>query len=246
MELTPEVLVVAPLAVFAAFFVFGMTGFGSSIVAVPMLAHVLPLTAAVPMMILLEFSGSLLLGRSSFRQVNRGEILGLMPIAVVGIVLGVTLLIKLPAQLLLGSLGVFALAFGIYSIADPHFRGQVSRGWALPTGLAGGTFSALYGTGGPIYASYLSRRIEDKTKLRSTMSAVITISTGVRIAIFLATGLLLQIKLLLMALALAPLMALGLKLGSRVHLNMSPHRMRQVLGAVLVGSGVSLLARALL
>lgn len=246
MELTPEVLLVAPLAVFAAFFVFGMTGFGSSIVAVPIMAHVLPLTATVPMMILLEFSASLLLGRTSLRQVNRGEIFGLMPIAVVGIVLGVGLLIKLPAQPLLASLGVFACAFGIYSIADPRFRGQVSRGWAWPTGLAGGTFSALYGTGGPIYASYLSRRIEDKTELRSTMSAVITISSGVRIAIFLVTGLLLQIKLLLMALAMAPVMVLGLKLGSRMHLGMSPHRVRQVLGAILVGSGVSLLARALL
>lgn len=238
-----EVLIVAPLAVFAAFFVFGMTGFGSSLIAVPVLAHLLPLQQVVPTMVLMEFAGSFLLRRGHAGRLNRRELAWLVPVAVVGIGLGATLLARLPAAPLQLGLGAFVLLFGVYSMLEPSFRGEIGRAWVLPAGLVGGTFTALFGTGGPVYAIYLSRRIEDRGELRSTMSAMITLSTALRIVAFAATGLLLHLKVVVAALVLAPVMLLALKLGSRVHLGLSPRRVRQALGAVLVLSGLSLLIK---
>ena len=46
----PELLGVA-LTVLLAYSVFGLTGFGANVVALPLLAHVLPLKFAVPMLL---------------------------------------------------------------------------------------------------------------------------------------------------------------------------------------------------
>ena len=52
-ELSVAALAGIALAVAAGYTVFGLTGFGSAVVAVPILAHVLPLQVAVPLMLLL-------------------------------------------------------------------------------------------------------------------------------------------------------------------------------------------------
>lgn len=246
MDLSPEVLIVAPLAVFFAYFIFGMTGFGSSIIAVPLLAHVLPLPFVVPLMVLLDFTAAMLVGHKAHRDVSMAEMKWLVPCFIAGMVIGVTLLIKLPREPLIIGLGGFVLVFGVYSIVDPHAGGMVSREWVVPTGLIGGTFSALFGTGGPIYAIYLSRRIRDKSELRATLVAVITISAALRSLFFAITGLLLQLRLLALVLLLAPVMFIAIKAGTRVHVGMSQHHMRQALGGLLVISGISLLLKALL
>ena len=44
-------------------------------------------------------------------------------------------------------------------------EGALSRGWAIPAGLAGGGAGALFGAGSPPYIMYLTRRLLDKGAL---------------------------------------------------------------------------------
>ena len=60
-DLPWHVLVAVPLIVLAGYTVFGATGFGSSIIIVPALAHWFALTAIVPPMLLGIAAGALLL-----------------------------------------------------------------------------------------------------------------------------------------------------------------------------------------
>jgi uncharacterized membrane protein YfcA len=60
------------------------------------------------------------------------------------------------------------------------------------------------------------------------------------------TGLLLNAATLAGAFALAPFVWIGLKVGDRIHVGLSQQQMRRVVGAILVGTGGSLLARMLL
>ncbi len=244
MELSFPVLIASALAIFVAYFVFGVTGFGSSLLAVPILAHFLPLQSVVPLMVLLDLTASLLVGHGARRHVQWKEMQWLLPPFVAGIAAGVTLLINLPRDPLLVGLGVVTLAFGALSTLDLPYGRVANRGWAIPSGIVGGTFSALFGTGGPIYAIYFSRRIRDGAALRATMSAMIVVSTVLRLAFFVATGLLLNPELLALALALVPITILGLKTGSRVHRRMPAARLRRAFGVVLVLSGISVLMRA--
>lgn len=236
----------AAAVVLAAYFVLGVTGFGSAIIAVPLLAHVLPLTKVVPLVVLLDVTATLYMGVRARRQVAGRELAWLMPFAVMGMAIGVTLLVKAPEHVLLLALGVVAIGNGLYSARGAAPAGTCARAWAVPTGLIAGTITALFGTGGPLYAIYMARRLPDPLALRATMATVVMINVLIRLVSYALAGLLLDTALLLTALALWPAMWLGLRLGNRTHLGMTPLQMRRSFGAVLVLSGVSLLAKALL
>jgi hypothetical protein len=214
------------------------------LIAVPLLAHFLPLQFVVPFILLLDFTASVVMGRNARQHVNWKEIRPLLPFSLIGVVLGVVLLIHLPKEPLLIGLGLFVMAFGVRNILNLHNEKPISQWWAMPAGLTGGTVGAVFGTGGPPYIVYLSHRLRDKSELRATFAGLFIIDGGSRLVAFLVTGLLLQPGLLLAYLCALPLVALGLKLGHKVHLGLSNQQMLRLIGALLLGSGVSLLWKA--
>lgn len=213
-------------------------------IAVPLLAHFLPLQFVVPFILLLDFTASVVMGRNARHQVNWKEIRPLLPFSLIGVVLGVVLLINLPKEPLLTGLGLFVMAFGVRNILGLHGEKPISQWWALPAGLTGGTVGAMFGTGGPPYIIYLSHRLRDKAELRASFSGLFIIDGGVRLISFLITGLLLQPGLLPAYLVALPIMTLGLKLGHKVHLGLTNQQMLRLIGALLLVSGISLLWKA--
>ncbi len=241
-HLIPEAYAAAVLL--AAYFIRGIAGFGSGLVAVPLLALALPLQQVVPMMLLLDLFASAWLGRVHRREVRWDEIRPLLPASALGVILGTTLLVGLPGQPLLMALGLFVLAFGLRYALNLHGERPVSRGWAHPAGLAGATVSGLFGTGGPPYVIYLTHRIRDKGELRATLSLLFMMEGAFRAAIFLAAGLLSDPHVWLGVALGLPILILGLWLGSHVHLRLSQTQMVRVVGLILLGAGLSLLIKA--
>lgn len=244
----PSSFAIAILGIFTAYFIFGVTGFGSSLVAVPILVQLYPLQVVVPMMVLIDLCASLYLGRKSSDDADKKELLWIFPFTLIGMFLGVTLLLLAPSYLLLSVLGLFAAANGmrVLSLKSTHVHAQINKWWALPFGIAGGVFTALFATGGAIYASYLQMRISDPKLIRATMAFAIFMLTLLRLVFMLATGLLLSMKVLGLVLALILPMALGLFAGSHWHSKMSKLTMQRVYGATLLVSGMALLLRQLL
>jgi uncharacterized membrane protein YfcA len=242
--ITTESLVLAGLIILAAYFIRGISGFGSGLVAVPLLAHFLPLTFVVPMILVTDFLASLVLGTHTRQHARWDELKPLMPFSILGVLIGTTLLVKLPQAPLLATLGLFILLFGARNVLNLHGTRIVSRRWAMPAGLTGGAIGALFGTGGPPYVIYLNHRLHDKAELRATFSGLFFLEGGLRIVVFLIAGLLLNTALLLSILAALPLVALGLFLGNRVHIGLSPLQMQRIIGIILLVSGTSLLWRA--
>ena len=64
----------------AAYFIRGITGFGSGLISVPLLALFLPLTFVVPVILLLDFTASLVIGGFSRQHVRWRELLILIPV----------------------------------------------------------------------------------------------------------------------------------------------------------------------
>jgi uncharacterized membrane protein YfcA len=240
-----EHLLIATGILFSAYFIRGITGFGSGLIAVPLLAHFLPLQFVVPFILVMDFTASLVLGRSTRHQIQWQELKPLLPFSAVGVVIGVTLLIHMPREPLLITLGLFVFAFGLRTALNIHGDKPVSRWWAVPAGLTGGTVGALFGTGGPPYIVYLSHRLRDKGLLRATFSGLFIFDGGVRLVSFVATGLLLQAGMPLALLGALPVMALGLWLGHRAHVGISNQQMLKLIGLLLIGSGASLVWKAL-
>lgn len=198
----------------------------------------------MPFVLVLDFTASITLGGKTRQHINWNELKPLLPFGAAGVILGVALLIHMPREPLLVGLGIFVLIFGVRNLLNIHGEKPISRLWAIPAGLTGGTVGALFGTGGPPYIIYLSHRLKDKTELRATFSGLFIFDGGLRLVSFLATGLLLQNGMFTALLAALPVMALGLYLGHRAHLGISSQQMLKLIGMLLIGSGASLLWKA--
>jgi uncharacterized membrane protein YfcA len=245
-NLSPWLLLVAPLVVIAGYTVFGLSGFGSTVISLPILAHFLPVAYLVPLMALLDLFSAVFIGTQGRGLVSKPELKRLIPFMFVGFVAGVTLLVSLPESYLRTALGVFAIAVGVNSIVNPVLQRTISAWWSVPAGIVGGALATVFGAGGPIYATYLSGRLRDKGELRSTISTLISISAFTRALAYAVSGLLLNLATLAGTIVLAPFVWIGLKLGARIHLGLTQEQMRRAIGALLVLTGSSLLARAFL
>jgi uncharacterized membrane protein YfcA len=227
----------------SAYFIRGITGFGSALISVPLLALSQPLQFAVPLVLALDFTASVVLGGLNRNKANWSEIKILLPFGMVGACIGAWALVTLPTTAVLLTLGAFTMFFGFRNVFGLQPIGALSRGWAVPAGLTGGATGALFGASGPPYIMYLTRRLLDKGEVRATFSWLFAIDGGFRLALFLFAGLLLEPKLqIAYAMGLLP-MALGLYIGNKVHLDMTSQGMLKVVGALLVLSGAMLFVK---
>ena len=242
--LQPEILIFAPLIVFAAYIVFGITGFGSTLIAIPLLAHLFPLKFAVPFFVILDCVGAFNMGLRLRADVMRSELLLLIPFMGLGILAGVWLLMRLHPELLLGGLGVFVLVFGVSYVMRSGKGIPLPRWAAAPIGIFGGATSAVFGIGGPIHMFFLAGRNAGPDQIRATMPVVFMFTTLSRITLFAIAGLY-SPAALVAAGALLPVMALGIWAGHHLHLNLSRATVIRVMGGLLVVSGISLIVRAL-
>jgi len=243
MNLPIETLAGVGLVVVFAYTVVGLAGFGASMVAMPMLVQLLPLKLALPMMLIYDLVGGVAIGVRNRKSVDRGELLRLVPFMLAGIVLGVTMLVKAPERALLLLLGVFVLAFAAWSLLVRPGRARIAPAWAAPLGTVGGVFSALFGTGGPIYTIYLARRIEDKSRLRATISLLLFMSALARLASFIAASLFSPPGLPMLLATMLPCALAGMYLGTHLHHRLPAHRIVQAVWAILVVGGATLVLR---
>lgn len=228
-----------------AYVIRGITGFGSGLIAVPLLALQLPLTTVVPLILLTDFTASLALGGLHLKKVAWDEIRRLLLAGAIGVLIGVTLLVNLPRESLLIALGTVVILFALRNLLARQTQlPPISQHWTWPTGLVGGTISALFGTGGPPYVMYLTRRIFDKGIMRATLSGLFFFEALVRVGVFTATGVLTMETFWLFALAL-PVTLIALWIGSHIHTNLSNATLLRLVSLILLGSGVALWVRAL-
>jgi uncharacterized membrane protein YfcA len=238
-----ESLAVAAAVVACGYFVFGLSGFGAALITVPVISHLWPVQFVLPVLALLDLSASMFLGIRHHRQAERGELTRMIPLAFLGAVLGVTLLVNLPRNAGLAGIGAFAVLYGVYALTERGVPRKVSRNWAYLAGIVGGTSGALFGIGAPPYAIYLSRRIDDKSVLRATIATMVIFSVASRLVVFALAGLVMWNELKV-ALVLLPFAFAGLWAGGRVHLRVSREQLGRCISLLLIATGISLLLRA--
>ena len=238
-----EVLIFAPLIVAGAYVIFAVSGFGLGLITMPLLAHLFPLKFAIPMMVMLDFIGSISMGLKLRADIHTLELKLLLPFLIVGMGVGVFLLLALSQDILLAVLGVFILAYGVLYVSGKQPTLRVGRWAAGPAGVLAGTASAMFGVGGPVCVMYLGMRGATLEQIRATIPTIFIFTTIARMIFYFAAGLY-TLTVLYTSLALLPAMMLGLWLGHRLHLNLSREQLVRILGALLVVSGGSLLFRA--
>ncbi|MCG1018492.1 MULTISPECIES: sulfite exporter TauE/SafE family protein [Burkholderiaceae] len=242
-DLTVTHLFIVWLGIALAYVVFGMTGFGTALVASPLLAQFIPVSHIVPLLALLDFCAATTNVVRDGRKAERGELKRLVPLMVAGSGIGAVILLVTKPDLLLLLLGIFVIGYAAYSLSGYRPMTQLSSWSSVPFGLVGGIFSALFGSGGFIYAIYLQGRLENKEHIRITQTTLIGLSTLTRLVMFLAAGVYANRSLLLLAVLLAPGMLAGVWIGRRITLRLSREQFVKLVNSVILVSGVFLLVR---
>src|SRR5690349_7943022 len=137
-------LLVMLAAIGVAYLIFGMVGFGTALVASPVLAMFLPVAKIVPLLALMDMLAALTNILRDGRKADYQELKRLVPLMVVGSLVGAAILLKTRPDIMLLVLGVFVVAYSLYSLGKFSPNRSFNPGAALPFGLVGGVFSALF------------------------------------------------------------------------------------------------------
>ena len=233
-------MMAAPV-ILIAYLVRGICGFGSGLIAIPILSLMLPLKVAVPLVVMLDYLASAGHGVSLRQSIQWGEIRRLIIPALFGVAAGLLIFHNADADLLPRFLGGFIVLYALYALWGPAIP-KVSSWWAVPAAISGGAVGTLFGTGGPFYVSYLKARQLDKTALRATFACIFLLDGSARVLGYLGTEVV-NIQLLVLLATSLPVMILGMYLGGKIHTNLSAEVFTRAISVVLLASGASLMLR---
>ncbi len=155
--------------VFVATFVRSALGFGEALVAVPLLALLLPVTVAVPMATLVSVTVAAVVVIQDFRHVRWKSAVRLILATFAGIPVGLLLLTRVPEPVVKSVLAVVIIAFSVQGLrgADVGRIGDDTTAWMF--GLAAGILGGAYGMNGPPLAVYGSARRWTPSEFRATL-----------------------------------------------------------------------------
>ena len=239
----PSLLIVAGALVFA-YIIFSLVGFGSALIASGPLAGIMPVAQVVPLLALLDCFSSVARGWQTRHLIAAHELKRLVPGMLIGQLLGVLFLSRLPAAMMAILLGCFISYYGARGLVEWRPSVVPVSAGAVSYGLTGGVLGGLFGSGGFVYASYLECRLEDRHAFRATQAVLIALSTAWRVSLCIATGLI-DRRLLTTALVLLPVVLIGGRLGKRIDLHLSREQIYRLLNILLVISGIALIIRFL-
>lgn len=232
--------------VFVAYIVRGMSGFGTSLVAIPLLVFIMPLHAAVPMMTLIGLSVTVILGIRDRDHVRWEEMRHLLPPTLVGVFAGIYLFAVLDARFMQRLLGGFIVAYAAYMVASQFLRSDArpcSRRWGWPAAFGSAFVDSMFGGGGgPLVVIYMHRRGYAPVTFRATLAVLWLVEMVVRV-IGYSVGGYYSPAVLLTAAALLPVMWLGNRTGEAISQRMSQRAFSRLIAVVLCASGISLLLK---
>lgn len=234
----------AAAVVLLGYLVLGVTGFGSALVIVPLLALRWPLAQVVPLVLLMDVVASGLMGRLNLKRVAWPELRSLMPGMVLGCVLGLLLSRHLTSPWPLLFLGGYVVWVGWRTLGGPP-PATFPRPWQSGLyGLGVGVVQMSFGTAGPLVLAWLARRgVRPDAMRASTPVAMLGVALLVLVGMGwqgrLSDTLLWQQLMLLL-----PLGVFAVVIGHRVAARLPQQQLRAAMALLLAASGLLLMVNA--
>jgi uncharacterized membrane protein YfcA len=238
----------APVALGAsillAYTLEAITGFGSIVIALSLGALVRPIDQVLPVLVPLNICMTGYLVRRHWQMVDRRLLLGtILPAMLCGTALGYLLLPYLDTQTLKAAFGALVLGFAareLWRMRHPAAPPQRPRWLTRLLTFGAGISHGLFASGGPLLVYGLAGTRLDKARLRATLMTVWLTLNGLLTLAFLADG---RLKPALpQVAAYAPLLMVGVWLGERLHRRFDERHFRITIHAVLLITGLLLLA----
>ena len=246
-SLSPVGLAFYMLVITGAFAVRSAAGFGAVLIALPMLAFVMPVPTAVSVTTALTALTSVHQVGRHWRRVAWAHFAVIAFYSAIGIGIGFYFINLLDEHQLRRGLGVFLILYALYAFATAGRSPVLPSGWrralAAGTGIVGGVLGTLFGAGvGPIYVVYFNTLRMEREIFRVTMSTVLLLGGAARIAGYARLGFYETSSVVLIAIGL-PLVVMGSWFGDRVIRKLNPRSFGWLVGALILLSGCALLIK---
>jgi uncharacterized membrane protein YfcA len=167
---------------FLAGFTQGVSGFGSALVAMPLLLFFIDVKTAVPLCMLNGLAITLFLSFQLRAAIDWKKIMPLIYGCLPGIVVGTLFLKEANNNVMKFLLGLFLLCYSLYAlIASPKPRKMTNK-WPLLAGFCTGVIGSAFSAGGPPTIIYTTLTGWTKDEIKATLS-VFFFLTGILIAV---------------------------------------------------------------
>ncbi len=247
MSLDPVTLLALALIVLLAYAAEAALGFGCNVLALTLASPLLPLEELLPVLVGLNLVVSVVILVRHHPEVDRRALLRrILPLAGLGLPVGMLVFALAPGPLLVRGFGAFvlvlALAEGVRSFAGEAVERPPPGGGVGAASLVGsGFFHGLYASGGPLLVWWASRVLPDKASFRATLTAVWLLLNLPLMGGYAWAGAL-DGTAGLRWLALLPATALGIALGEWAHGRLRERTFLRIVYVLLALGGLTLLA----
>ncbi len=239
-----EIYLYLSVVAFLAGFTQGLSGFGSVLLSLPLLALFLDVREAIPLVNLMGVILTVLIIVQLWAHWEWGKIWPLLAGALPGIPVGVFLLKRMDPAHVQMVLAVVLLAYSYYGLRFKLPIGNVGGPWAYLFGFfAGGLGGAISASGPPVIV-YTSLQAWTKDQVKVTLQGFFIVS-GLIIGVFHAANGLTTERVLLNFLVSIPTLLAGTWAGSRLYGRFREEGYRRVMLVLLGALGVFTLVRVL-
>jgi uncharacterized membrane protein YfcA len=164
------------LIVFFAAFTQGLSGFGSILLALPLLAIFLDIKTVIPLVALYGLSITFLLLVQLRKYLEWKKIYPLLVGAALGIPIGVLFLKKHNRDMIHWTLGIILLLYSMHSLFFKSSKSGIREGWAYLFGFFGGCLGGALSATGPPVIVYTSLQSWSKDTIKVTLQGFFIVS----------------------------------------------------------------------
>lgn len=154
---------------FLATFVRSAFGFGEALIAVPLLALIMPVEVAAPVAVLISVTVAIVVLAQDWRHVHVRSAGWLVLSTLAGTPLGLLLLTRMDSAIVKACLGAIIMAFSTYSLLKRHRAALKDDRSAWVFGFAAGVLGGAYGMNGPPLVMYGTLRRWTPQHFRATL-----------------------------------------------------------------------------
>ena len=158
-----------PAVLFLATIIRSAFGFGEALVAVPLLALVLPIEVAAPVAVLVSITVALIVVVQDWQDVHARSAGRLVLATLFGIPLGLLLLKLVAGTIIKAALAIIIISFSSWFLAGKRRAALPNDRLAWLFGFCAGVLGGAYGMNGPPLALYGSLRGWSPKQFRATL-----------------------------------------------------------------------------
>jgi uncharacterized membrane protein YfcA len=244
--LPPDSLTFTVVAVFfAATLLRSALGFGEALIAVPLLAFVLPVSVAAPVAVLISITVAAVVVAQDWRHVHLRSAVHLVLSTLAGIPLGLLLLRSVSEPVVKGFLGALVAGFAGYALRRRGSYELTDDRHAWLFGLSAGVLGGAYGMNGPPLVVYGALRRWSPEHFRATLQGYFLPASVMGMIGYSAAGLWTPVVSRYYLVSL-PTSLVAIALGRMINRRFDARRFFVYVHAALVVSGAGLVLQAIL